>query len=122
MDDLYVTYSTLDNFHAAWDQKTSDINNGTPIPLNIEGLTELPPLRLNVLAAGGQVAIQGDTWIAQKFFSLKRLGAAAKDRDTFAWESHARAFVCTRPWSADRVRGLLVAAAAGKAVAVAVAA
>ena len=114
MEDLYILYGSLAAFKAAWNEKSAIANQGNPIPLDIIGLTDLPPLSLRVLTNGGKVGIQGDTWVASKFFPLRRLGAAEGQPDTFAWEKSAKVFVCKRGWSVDHVRQLITAAAAGR--------
>ena len=52
--------------------------------------------------------MQGDTLVVKKSgVNFQRLGAAPGGVDTFSWESQAKVYVCTQPWTAHRVRDLL---------------
>ena len=109
---LHLHYGTLQAFIDAWTRQTAAANNGVPVPLHVAGIDALPPLRLRVVTSSGQVGIQGSTFVASKFFDIKRLGATGPMPDTFTWESEDKVYVCNQPWTQEHVRQLLVAAAA----------
>ena len=112
LSDLHVEYQTLANFRAEWDSKTAAVNNGVPIPLNIVGIQELPPLQLRLLVRNGRVGIGGDTWVVSRLVPLRRLGAVGTAPDSFIWEGRAKVYVCTQPWTSTHVQQLLTAAVA----------
>lgn len=106
--DLYVNYGSLQDFKDAFAAKTADVNGGIPVPINIAGIDNLPPIQLSVVASEGQVGIQGATWVVSQFFELKKLGSATHDDETFTWAKDTKTYVCNKQaWSKEHVFRLL---------------
>lgn len=103
---LHIHHGSLDGFKEAFRRQTAAMNDGVPIPLIIDGISELPALNLNVACADSQVAILGDTYVAKQFFDIKRLGTTS-NIDTFTWEQEGNAFVCNKAWTQQHVYDLL---------------
>ena len=70
----------------SFSSRSADVNNGKKLSLQVNGIDRLPPAKLRVVVSGDQVGFQGATYLASKFFDLKKLGST-DDQVTFAWES-----------------------------------
>ena len=89
-------------------------HQGVPVPLEIVGIGALPPVELKVVTSGTQVGIQGATYLASKFFDLKKLGSD-NGKETFSWEAADFVYVCNvGSWSPEHVAGLLRDATAAR--------
>ena len=111
-------------FKTAFENAAAAANNGVSVPLEVIGIEVLPqpkltvclhPLRpclvwliaaMQVVCADAQVGIQGDTFVAGKYFDLKTLGAA-NGEVAFQWEKQSATWVCTKSWSKQHVARLL---------------
>ena len=104
--DLHLHHRSLQSFIDTFSSRSADVNNGTKLSLQVNGIDRLPPVKLKVVVSGDQVGFQGATYLASKFFDLKKLGST-DDQVTFAWESTEKVYVCLKSWSKEHVHGLL---------------
>lgn len=109
LTDLHVLYGNLQAFCETFARKSAEVNNNVAVPLQIEGIAELPPCIVQVVTAGAQVGLQGATYVLSKMINIKRLGATA-NADTFSWVPEDKVYVCNMPFTAARVYELLTEA------------
>jgi len=107
--DLVRYYGTIAEFKKQWLAKTATLNNGTAVPIEINGIDEIDPIKLKVLVSGDQIAIGGFTYALKGLIDFTKLGATATNPTTFTWEREAKVFVCDTPgFTAAHIRTTLM--------------
>lgn len=92
---------------AEWKQKTAAVNNNVPIPLEVQGIAELPRVTIKVLTnPQGQIAVGGFTLLVKQFTDISKLNSNGTN-DTFSYVRDIKKYVCEKNWSAEAIQKML---------------